>query len=490
MAKNLMARFLSKNQDLKRFLTEKNDLIFFSENTYFEIIKRPNSFKKVYFKESHLPFETQELLKKRIFYSLESYLHDPIPQNVLCELFLYLMNNSEVHIEYVGRNQDKKYFSTDIKKVEGHHFLFDILQGKRNYLWKIHLSEKNFKKIKLKESFPSLKEWFKDKDSKVILSLGAGGLRAHAIPTIFKILDFLEIRDHIDEIWGCSGGALIGGYYAYGIPPLLIESIGYDFYNERHEDFIIKGSLFKSIKTFFEQPDKKNLNEYIGLVEMQKTLQKAFNQAKDKYNNDTALKLKDIPFFALVSNPLKEKVALTEEKYISSKCSSILKSAEPFESICASSSIPIIMKPIIKNYPEGKYFFFDGAFNEEIPLKLPFQKFNLEQEEHQKKKLKIFYVNLNSRIGESSLISEFFNKSNLSSIYNKMLHLDDYLDEKIENSISQLQNNPSVDIIGVDLVLNKNAFLNTNEIPYIIKKGRDHFLKEFYAIEEKLKGLS
>ena len=117
-------------------------------------------------------------------------------------------------------------------------------------------------------------------------------------------------------------------------------------------------------------------------------------------------------------------------------------------------------------------------------------KFNLEQEEHQKKKLKIFYVNLNSRIGESSLISEFFNKSNLSSIYNKILHLDDYLDEKIENSISQLQNNPSVDIIGVDLVLNKNAFLDTNEIPYIIKKGRDHFLKEFYAIEEKLKGLS
>ena len=70
MAKNLMAGFLSKNKDLKRFLTEKNDLIFFSENTYFEIIKRPNSFKKVYFKESLLPFETQELLKKRISYLL------------------------------------------------------------------------------------------------------------------------------------------------------------------------------------------------------------------------------------------------------------------------------------------------------------------------------------------------------------------------------------------------------------------------------------
>ena len=145
------------------------------------------------------------------------------------------------------------------------------------------------------------------------------------------------------------------------------------------------------------------------------------------------------------------------------------------------------MKPVIKNYPEGKYFFFDGAFNEEIPLKLPFEKFNLEKEDHQKEKLKIFYVNLNSRIGESSLVSEFFNKSNLSSLYNKILHLDELLDEKIENSISQLQKNSSVDILGVNLILNKNAFLDTNEIPYIIKKGRDHFLKEFNALEKKLK---
>ena len=320
MAKNLMSGFLSKNQDLQRFLTEKNDLIFFSENTYFEIKKRPNSFKKVYFKEAFLSFETQKSLEKRICYSLESYLHDPIPQNVLCEFFLYLINNPEVQIEYVGRNQEKNHISTEIKKIEGHQIIFDILQGKRRYLWKIHLDENNFKKIKLKESFPSIKKWFTDPNSKVVLSLGAGGLRAHAIPTIFKILDFLGVRDHIDEIWGSSGGALIGGYYAYGIPPLLIESIGYDFYNERHEEFVIKGSLFKSIKTFLDQPNKKNLNEYIGLVEMQKTLQKAFNQAKQKYNSDSKTKLKDIPFFALVSNPHRRKIYFLEVFFNFEKC--------------------------------------------------------------------------------------------------------------------------------------------------------------------------
>ena len=62
--------------------------------------------------------------------------------------------------------------------------------------------------------------------------------------------DVLDIRKDIDELWGCSGGSIIGGYYAYGIPPLLIEKICFNFYNERHEEFIIKGDLFKSFKTF------------------------------------------------------------------------------------------------------------------------------------------------------------------------------------------------------------------------------------------------
>ena len=487
MSKNLFSSFMKNNDDLNNFISQKDDLFYFTENTYFEILKRPNSLKKIYFREDTLANEEIKELKKRIFYSLKSHLHDPIPTNLFQELFLYLKTNPEVQIEYLGRNLHDKHYSHDIKKVKNHTFAFDVLNGKRKYYWKIHINNNHFIEKNFKENFPHLKEWFFDPEARVVLSLGGGGLRSHAIPSILKIIDFLDVREHIDELWGCSGGAMIGGYYSYGVPPLFIENICYDFYNERHEDFVLKGSIFKTLKTFIKESEGKNLNEFIGMVKLQKILQRAFNHKISEAHQNKSSQLKEIPFFALVSTPFqKEMIALTEERYISSKCTSFLKPAQPFESISASSSIPLIMEPIIKNYSDGKYYFFDGALSEEIPLTLPLKKFNLEKNESNKKKLKIFYVNLNSRLRESKTISNFFSKQSLTFIYKHLLLIDKSLDQKIEKSISSLQSNPDVEIIGLDLVLNKNAFLDTKEIPYIIRNGRDHFLEEIFKLEKDL----
>ena len=492
MARNLMEGFLNQNRDIDPFLFNKGDVYQFSENTYHEIKKRPNSFKKAFFKEAFLQNERKEDLKKNIYYSLKSYLHDPIPSNTLQELYLFLDTNKKVQLEYLGRDIKLNSYSKELKKIDNHIFCFDILKGSRNYFWKIHLDEDRFKKIKFEDSFSHLKNWFKDENATIILSLGGGGLRAHAIPTVLKIFDFLDIRKNIDELWGCSGGSIIGGYYAYGIPPLFIEKICFDFYNERHEDFVIKGNMFDSFKTFTKQIKGKKLNEFIGIVELQKTLQLAFENEKERIEKKENIKLNHIPFFALVSTPFqKEMMALTEGKWISPECQKFLKEAEPFESICASSSIPLIMKPIVKNCSEGKYTFFDGALSEEIPLVLPFKKFMAEKKNKpNKKKLKIFYINLNSRLRESKAISHFFTKRNLTFIYKKLLLVDKSLDNKIERTLEDLKSNPDVDILGLDLVLNKNAFLNTQEIPYIIRNGRDHFLNELLKLEKNLKSRS
>ncbi len=488
MARSLMEGFINKNLDISPFLFRKGDVYQFSENTYIEIKKRPNSFKKAFFKEEFLKVEVKSFLKEKVYYSLKSYLHDPISDNTLQELYLFLDANKKIQIEYLGRDLNLKSYSKDLKKIDNHIFSFDILNGTRNYFWKIHLDEDRFKKIKFEDNFPNLKEWFNDENSTKILSLGGGGLRAHAIPTVLKIFDFLDIRKNIDELWGCSGGSIIGGYYAYGIPPLFIEKICFDFYNERHEDFVLKGDLFNSFKTFTKQIKGKKLSEMIGIVELQKTLQLAFENEKERIEKKEKIKLNHIPFFALVSTPFqKDMIALTEGKWISPQCSKFLKEAEPFESICASSSIPLIMKPIVKSYSENKYTFFDGALSEEIPLILPFKKFMAEKKiKPNKKKLKIFYINLNSRLRESKTISHFFSKRNLTFIYKNLLLVDKSLDKKIEKTLEDLKTNPNVDILGLDLILNKNAFLDTQEIPYIIRNGRDHFFNELLALEKIL----
>ena len=489
IAKTLMKGFISKNSDIKPFLFAKGEVYQFSENTYLEIKKRPNSFKTSFFKEDFMTDKIKSNLRKRIYFPLKSQLHDPIPGNTIQDLYLFLDSNERILIEYMGRDLQLKIYSKEIKKVDNYVFSFDILNGSRNYFWKVHLNEERFKKIKFEENFSNLKKWFNDEKSTIILSLGGGGLRAHAIPTVLKIFDFLDIRKHIDEIWGCSGGAIIGGYYAYGIPPLLIEKICFDFYNERHEDFVIRGDIFNSLKAFAKQIQGKKLSDFIGFVDLQKTLQLAFENEKKRIEKEKNISLSGIPFFSLVSYPFqKEMIALTEKKWISSECSSFLKEAQPFESICASSSIPIIMKPIIKNYVDGKYSFFDGALSEEIPLILPFKKFVAEKKiKPNKKRIKIFYINLNSRIRESKVISHFFSKRNLTFLYKSLLLVDKSLDKKIETTVDDLKSNPDVDILGLDLVLHKNAFLNTQEIPYIIRNGRNHFFEELVALEKKLK---
>ena len=68
--------------------------------------------------------------------------------------------------------------------------------------------------------------------------------------------------------------------------------------------------------------------------------------------------------------------------------------------------------------------------------------------------------------------------------------MDKSLDNKIEKTLEDLKSNPDVDILGLDLVLNKNAFLNTQEIPYIIRNGREHFLNELLKLEKNLKSRS
>ena len=483
-----MEIFVNKNKDMAPFFFAKGEVYLFSENTYLEIKKRPNSFKKAFFKEDFLQDELKSGLKKRIYHSLKSHLHDPIPDNIFQEFYLFLFANKKVQIEYLGRDLKLKSYSKELKKIDNHVFSFDISNGTRNYFWKIHLNEERFKKIKFEDNFCHLKRWFNDESATIVLSLGGGGLRAHAIPTVLKIFDFLDIRKNIDELWGCSGGSIIGGYYAYGIPPLFIEKVCFDFYNERHEDFVIKGDIFNSFKTLAKQIQGKNFSELIGIVELQKTLQLAFENEKERTEKRENIKLSHIPFFSLVSTPFqKEMMALTEGKWISPECKNFLKEAEPFESICASSSIPLIMKPIVKTYSDGKYTFFDGALSEEIPLILPFKKFIAEKKtKPNKKKLKIFYINLNSRLRESKAISHFFTKRNLTFIYKNLLLVDKSLDRKIEKTLEDLKSNQEVDILGLDLVLNKNAFLNTQEIPYIIRNGRDHFFEELLALEKSL----
>ena len=67
------------------------------------------------------------------------------------------------------------------------------------------------------DRFSSLRRMATDKRRRFVISMGGGGVPALCGNTaLAKLLEELDLRDHIAEIWGTSAGAIVGGGWASG----------------------------------------------------------------------------------------------------------------------------------------------------------------------------------------------------------------------------------------------------------------------------------
>jgi NTE family protein len=65
--------------------------------------------------------------------------------------------------------------------------------------------------------FSALRRLASDEKRRFVLSLGGGGVPALCGNAVLvELLDQLDLREHVDEIWGTSAGAIIGGSWATG----------------------------------------------------------------------------------------------------------------------------------------------------------------------------------------------------------------------------------------------------------------------------------
>ncbi len=447
-------------------------------------------------KKSLGPEETQRLMK-RIHISIESSLQDPIPENLMEEIKLLAMANPSYIMEYRGRNlaaiakgAHSLYPASFINPAEMKEFNIDIIDGRRMYQFSTYPNTEASKpgsRQALTDRFENLAEWFADPEAKIVLSLGSGGMRMFSIPTILKIIDGLGLRDRISEIWGSSGGAIIGTLYAKGASSAHLEQMGHDFYNGRYDSPLLQSKskmLWQMAKYVYDQ--RARLADFSkGLLQIYQVYEKAYLALSQNQQHVS----KKIPFFSIATDARKGTMkVLTEEANITEATKQILTACDPIKAMYASSSIPFLFP--IRLSTDSDENWIDGAFSEEVPFYFPAHKHFLEMQNNPNypyKRLKLFYVDLGVQLSEVPIFDFFYkNAARFESFTLLGKVLDQTLYSRKEIARQYYSMIPNVEMLGVKFKMNKLGMIDSYLIPRIIQKGRVVYLKQLDQIEKEL----
>ncbi|MES2614997.1 MAG: patatin-like phospholipase family protein, partial [Bdellovibrionota bacterium] len=445
-------------------ISQKNYVL--SANSY-EFIMNHKKIKQNDFNCVHkLTLEGDELKKceDRIILNTIGSLCESPSSGALQEILVYLFVNQELCVEYLGRGLLDKKESLQYEKTfpEGQNVKFycDKIGGYRKYCWKTHPAQYVSNAPLLQDQLKGFLNWISDPEAKVVLSLGAGGVRFLGATSLLKVLDIFNGRKHIQEIWGCSGGSILGYFYSIGLKAEDIEKLSYDYYHSKLTTYKLKA---QEIFSFFVQRIIKGHSYSRGLTNPEPILKGILN-ASEKHNTTHQNK---IPFFSIASDVYSHSPIVLETHGTDHTHHSFIKAEKPIDALLGSCAIPYLIPSL---NPKNKIY-WDGVMSEETPLLLPIQKWHDDRKKGltTQKKLKIIYIQLAPRFqteAKNNFLSKLFPIKEMTEI------VDCFFETRAKLKLNFVQNLPDVEILNIPLEINKIAFITRKEIPYLIKKGK------------------
>lgn len=417
-----------------------------------------------------------------VIFPFQSSLFDPPHPDALEEALAYAFSRRQS-----DKKQNLLYLGRSSKTPEGA-ITLDRPGGKRGYHWKITTDSVSIPDIRMK--FPKIIAKIRDKNTKVVLSFGSGGLRLFAHPALIKFLELLfpekKLRKIIAEVWGCSGGALAGLFYAVGVPTLLMEELGYQLYNERYK-FSFSPSKLDVLKNIFLDTFYPTNDQLLkGFVNCQEALRELL--LKFVFNKKEKMQ---IPFYCVAYN-LKEKrnEVLTPETVETGFYPFPIHQTDAVDAVIASSSIPIIYVP--KKILRGKmeYTYVDGATTEEVPLLSPYRKWKQDRlvKKEKRKKLLVIAVNLFPQLSTVGFLKHWlFRKIPAMQFLQLSATFADLVRQaRIDEHKAELSRDPDVTLWELNLPIPGLAVLSTKLIPQIIETAKTSFLQQLLEIEQRL----
>jgi len=448
------------------FPSKGHDLYFVSSSNL-EILESAGIKHKV-IKE----FDT-EPIEGHIIYPYRNFLYDTPDHGAIDEICAKLKSLEQKgkipYAVFLGRNPD----------LQPDAFILDRVGRSRHYQWKIVATKKGEKS--LAETFPKLVERMHDKDTKVVLSFGAGGLRFFAHASVMKFLAALRATSLIDEVWGCSGGAFSAYAFAMGVTPEDMEQKGYDLYHERH-DLRSTTSKYSAAKMRIMEaifPTSPNLLQEYAMFQL--IMRSALLQLVEG-------KELEKPFYCTAYNVNTEhNDVLTPVEPLPERYKDFVIHADAIDSIIASSAIPVVFVP--KSIRKGIYKeqYIDGSIAEDIPLLPVYRKWVIDREIGTEKRGKLLVIAINTfpKVAERPFFKRrFMKRLPFMDILHFGLELFDLiLNIRFDEEFETLSHDQNVKVVKINLPLETPALLSCKVIPTIIQNAQTNLMGEFLKVE-------
>jgi predicted acylesterase/phospholipase RssA len=324
-------------------------------------------------------------------------------------------------------------------------------------------------------------------DTKVVVSLGGGGVRMVAHVSVLRFLEEIGVEDYVSEVWGASGGAIVGFIYSMGKNSQQIEEEIKRFLKSEKK-FKIAPSIFSVAKnivadTFFASSSAQSIK---GFHDIQSALQEWIGEilkgSQERY-----------PFYCLAYNIAKNQTeVLTPMRVPKGLYPDWIHQSDPLDAIVASSAIPILFVPKVIEDDGGRRIYVDGASNEEVPTVSIYKKWLLDRELglEKRKRLLVVAVNLNPEFASLGFLENWLIRKIPAFQYIEMtIHYADLMRKaRIEEQKRTLMSDPNVELWELSLKLKGGGLMNIDLIPKIIEVAEKSFPQQFARINDSLLG--
>lgn len=333
--------------------------------------------------------------------------------------------------------------------------------------------------------FNRIRRSLSQKDTKVVVSLGGGGVRMFAHGVFLQLWEDLGAHDLTAEIWGASAGAIIGMLYSQGCTPQEIKEEGLNLYRKQHPMPVLPSRLRMAanlIKDAFLPLERRG-----GM--------KVFHDFQTALLNVVERNLKKgpprIPFYSLAYNvENQDNETLTPCEVPPGANQHGLYQVSPLDAVAASSAIPILFQPIIIQHSSTKQTYLDGAMVEEVPTVSIYKKWMRDRELGLEKRRRLIVVGVNLHPGFTAmnlLENKYLRRLPGYEYLLLSLNVGDYLkDARNRAQKKLLTDDPNVELWELNLEMPASGMLNLDLIPQILEVAEKSFPPQLQAINRSL----
>ncbi len=394
---------------------------------------------------------------------------EPAPEEarmaVLARLLAEDRARGEEDVRFLGRN----------RAVPADGFELDRVGGGRRYVWQV-VPRPTQAVPGIVERLPRLRELLTNPRVRVALSLGSGGLKLFAHATLLRLLEDLEVDEHLDEIWGSSAGALAALLYSHGLSPAAIEQTGFDLYAGRW-DLSIHPSKIQVLRQLLREalvPARES--SHAGFVDCSESLARMLDRYCATLRPRRSL-------FCIAFNLADCRPAVLSPEAVPKHLEELITQTEARDAALASAAVPLLFVPRVVRVGDRDVPFIDGSTTEEVPLYSVVRKWDLDREAgvERRESLVILYVKLtgspeiyrtpHGRVGKLRLLQTIASAG---------------MDTMHQRDLALISARPDVSLLPVHLPGPSPDFFEIGRIPEWIRLAREAFPEQLLDLEQSL----